>query len=79
MNESLCGRNARFAPPTLEANKKCYFQAIPSYKVELDILCGILLNESLSGENARFGLPTLETRRKCYFKAIPSYKVEIDI
>ena len=37
LNESLFGRNARFAPPTLEASRKCYFEAIPRYTVEIEI------------------------------------------
>ena len=79
---SMCrfrGQNARFSVPTICTYRKCYFDAIPSHKVEIDISCEILLNVSLSSRNAHFSLPMNCTLRNCYFEAIPSHKVEIDI
>ena len=61
------------------ATRKCYFEAIRSDKVEIDITCEILLNVSISSWNARFKLSMRCATRKSYFEAIRSQKVEIDI
>ena len=45
---SLWRRNARFNLPAISSYGNCYFKAIPSNKVEIDISCEILLNLSLS-------------------------------
>ena len=54
--------------------RKCYFEAIRSHKVEIDILFEILLNVSLSSWNARFRLTMIFPTRKFYFEGICRHK-----
>ena len=72
LNVSLSSRNLCFGLPTICTYQNCYFEAIPSHKVEIDISCKILLNVSLSNRNARYSLATICTYQRCYFEAIPT-------